>query len=167
MIWGNQAFAQPVVRIYLAEDSLAVYQQVSQYLHYFDITEDVFIAISFSKQMPNNAEGMTYCAQPVEPFPYQIIRVRIDSDLPKRKERRVLAHEMIHVKQYVKSELELINHQRVRWKGKTYRNYLLSKNQRFSPWEREAYRIDRFLIKTFKESSNPIFLAKEPSWFTN
>ena len=114
----NLANSQPVVRTYLAEDSLAVYQQISHYLQYFDNTEDIFIALSISKRMPKNTKGMTYCAQPVKSFPYQIIRVRIADGLSEKERSEVLAHEMIHVKQYVKGELEIIDDHYVRWKGR-------------------------------------------------
>ncbi|MGB3587529.1 MAG: hypothetical protein WBA23_13360 [Tunicatimonas sp.] len=155
-----------MVRTYLAEDSLAVYQQISHYLQYFDNTEDIFIALSISKRMPKNTKGMTYCAQPVKSFPYQIIRVRIADGLSEKERNEVLAHEMIHVKQYVKGELELLDNHRVRWMGKTFRNHFIGAKQRFSPWEKEAYRTETLVTKVCQEQLNNPLLAQRVDQYT-
>ena len=69
------------------------------------------------------------------------------------KQRLVLAHEMIHVKQYAKQELIILN-DNVIWKGQNY-PYAYEYNQRM-PWEREAYRGDRTLAKLVNTSPNPM-----------
>jgi Zn-dependent peptidase ImmA (M78 family) len=65
----------------------------------------------------------------------------IDKNLPEEEKIRTIAHELVHVKQYVYNEL---NEQMTMWRGKKvseddYLNY----NDR--PWEREAYKMEKKL----------------------
>ena len=63
-----------------------------------------------------------------------------------------LAHEMVHLKQFVRGELfDYAIGQRVQWKSKTYKTSLAYNKQ---PWEREAYRLEDKLYKEFAESYN-------------
>ena len=63
-----------------------------------------------------------------------------------------LAHEMVHLKQFVRGELfDYAIGQRVQWKSKTYKTSLSYSKQ---PWEREAYRLEDKLYKEFAESYN-------------
>ena len=59
-----------------------------------------------------------------------------------------LAHEMTHLKQFVKGELFDYQDGSVQWKTKRYRRKL---NYDDMPWEREAYRLEN---KLFRELRN-------------
>jgi hypothetical protein len=58
-----------------------------------------------------------------------------------------LAHEMTHVKQFVKGELFDYQDGSVQWKSKRYRRNLSYSK---SPWEREAYRMENKLYKELR-----------------
>ena len=60
-----------------------------------------------------------------------------------------LAHEIVHLKQFVRGELfDYAVGQKVQWKSKTYRTSLAYNKQ---PWEREAYRLEEPLCRSFME----------------
>ena len=60
-----------------------------------------------------------------------------------------LAHEIVHLKQFVRGELfDYAVGERVQWKSKTYKTSLAYSKQ---PWEREAYRLEEPLYKSFME----------------
>ena len=103
--------------------------------------------------MPEKLEGITISLPSPEPDVYQLLKVLIDARLSASKQRLVLAHEMIHVKQYAKQELIILN-DNVIWKGQNY-SYAYKYNQRM-PWEREAYWGDRTLAELVKSSPNPM-----------
>lgn len=59
---------------------------------------------------------------------------------------RCLAHEMIHVNQWMTGKMEDINHrQKVRWGSKVYASGLAYSKH---PWEIEAYRWDKVLFRS-------------------
>lgn len=59
----------------------------------------------------------------------------------------VLAHEMVHVKQYAKNELVILDGRRVKWKEK---EYIVSEGLNlYTPWEDEAHRGDFNLMRLF------------------
>ena len=63
-----------------------------------------------------------------------------------------LAHEMVHLKQFVRGELfDYEIGQRVQWKSKTYKTSMDYDKQ---PWERQAYAWEDKLYREFSESYN-------------
>ena len=64
---------------------------------------------------------------------------------------KTLCHEMVHVKQYARNEMTDSY-----WKGQMrWRNRFIDKNTRYSklPWEREAYRKQNTLAKSYYNSA--------------
>ena len=59
-----------------------------------------------------------------------------------------LAHEMVHLKQFVRGELYDYETGSVQWKSKRYSRDVIYSNQ---PWEREAYRLESKLYNEFAE----------------
>lgn len=63
-----------------------------------------------------------------------------------------VAHEMTHISQYLRGDLESIDHKRFRWKKKIYKfsnkkmRNLSEKKYRKLPWEKEAYKYSESLI---------------------
>ena len=138
------AFSQPMVKVWGTEDSLALKQQVVRYLEYLEIRESINVSVGFTRRMPEKLVGTTYPQLAPASDSIQIIKVRIDSRLPEKKRDLVLAHEMIHVKQYATGELRIISKKWVLWKGK---KRLYNQVKPYAhPWEREAYRYDRRIV---------------------
>ena len=74
----------------------------------------------------------------------------INPHLNKKTTLVVLAHEMIHVKQYAKGELkDYLRMDSVKWKGKIYVDEIDYWKQ---PWEMEAHKMESRLYLEFKES---------------
>ena len=141
LLWGTYSPAQPIIKISNAKDASTVRKQVDWYLDYFDINENILVSVIFAEHMPDKMDGMTYCLDAAPPSDL-LIKVRIAAHLSEKQRRLVLAHEMIHVKQYAKGELKVIGHRKVVWKGRSFRNHYTGSRQQLSPWEREAYRTD-------------------------
>lgn len=63
-----------------------------------------------------------------------------------------VAHEMAHISQYLRGDLESLDHKRFKWKGKVYKysdkkmQNLSEKQYRKLPWEKEAYDYSEGLI---------------------
>jgi hypothetical protein len=105
--------------------------------------------------MPGNYLGITVCvngADVKKHIGYLNIKVYLDPRQPKFLQRIVLAHEMIHVKQYAKGELTVNSNREVMWKGQKYSSHNAEHGDP-RPWEREAYRNDIRLVKYCKEQS--------------
>jgi hypothetical protein len=141
MPWMNLAFSQPIIKVIESTDSVTVIKQVAQYLEHLDIQEKIRLSITFTLKMPKNYGGFTLCVNKADlekDIGYTIVKVYLDSRQPKFLQRIVLAHEMIHVKQYAKRELIVNGKREVQWKGQKY--YFSSADDRnLAPWEHEAY----------------------------
>ncbi len=160
LLWIHPACSQPIIKVCGSEDSLAVKEQVAQYLAHLEVREKVYLSVIFSKHMPEKLEGMTFCLASPETNSYQFIKVRIDARLSIKQQRLVLAHEMIHVKQYAKGELLVLSHQQVMWKGQKFR---YKQTQRlYTPWESEAYRTDNLFARRYKEQLEKPFEFEKP-----
>lgn len=100
------------------------------------IPDDTIIAIG----LYNGLDVAGYCIKrDREVFPYFIIALDIAVNEDQEPPLSILAHEMVHVKQYVKGEL--IDHGKYcKWHGKKYQeSEINSEEYFFSPWEVEAY----------------------------
>lgn len=150
--WAGFAFSQTVIQVKGSKDPQMIRQQVKWYLDNLDVQENFHLTVVFSAHMPGNLEGLTSSHPSPEPEKYQIIRVLVDAKLNRTRQLLILAHEMIHVKQYLKRELIHSDDQRVIWKGKEYR--LSHEYNRFLPWEKEAYRADLNLVRQAESSKN-------------
>ena len=152
LLWTNAAFSQPVVKVKGSKNPQAIERHVQAHLDQLDVQESIHLTIRFSSRMPEKLEGITFSVPSPEPDVYQLLKVLIDARISESKQRLVLAHEMIHVKQYAKQELIVLNDKSVSWKGQEYQ-YAYEYNQR-TPWEQEAYRGDRTLAKLADISPN-------------
>lgn len=151
ILWaGNIAFAQPTIKVCNSKDSLKTLKQISQYLEYLGISEKVYLHVKFSVYMADDFDGVTYVKEAIkEGKIINVFMVRVDARLNQKKQSLVLAHEMIHVKQYVKGELKVIDEKNVLWRGK--KHYGNKFNSRKTPWESEAYHYDRQLVNEIEE----------------
>ena len=90
-----------------------------------------------------NADG--YCS--MEDDEKRTFTIEVDKTLKLRQLIMTLIHEMVHVKQFARNEMNdyLVNG-RYRWKSKT-----ISQNTPYEkmPWEREAFRLQEKLTDEF------------------
>lgn len=147
-------YGQSIIKVHGSEDSLAVKKQIEQYLAYLDVQEKIHLTVTYAMRMPDKVKGITFCQHSSVPQVYQVIKVRIDARLSKKQQALVLAHEMIHVKQYAKGELVVIGEQ-VLWQGRKYQHDA----RHYIPWESEAYQKDNLLSKLSREQYKPALTA--------
>jgi hypothetical protein len=79
----------------------------------------------------------------------RVFEIEVDKNLRLFDFVSTLTHEMTHLKQYARGELKPLNDGRTQWKRKIY-----SENTSYedSPWEKEAFRVERQLaIECFEE----------------
>lgn len=119
------------------------------YAEKLNIPENTIIAIG----LYNKLEVAGYCQYNTdEVIPYFIIGLETSDDEDAEDPTAVLAHEMVHVKQYVTGEL--VDHgTHCSWKGKAYKEYEAdSEEYFFSPWEVEAYGMQVGLYRLYCRS---------------
>jgi hypothetical protein len=146
----NIAASQPIVKVWGSNDSLTHVNQIKQWLEYLDVHENICLLVSFVSTVPKKLEGTTFNQKTTVSNGsqlIQIIKVWIDRSLTKERQKLVMAHEMVHVKQYAKKEL-IITDKRTWWQGrKFYDNY----HQHLPPpWELKAYSLDDKLVQITK-----------------
>lgn len=119
------------------------------YAEKLNIPETTVIAIG----LYNELEVAGYCQYNTdEVIPYFIIGLETSDDEEAEDPVAVLAHEMVHVKQYVTGEL--VDHgTHCSWKGTAYKEYEAnSEDYFFSPWEVEAYGMQVGLYRLYCRS---------------
>lgn len=142
MLLPNVAFSRPVVKVSSSNNAHEIKKHAKLCLEHLDVHENVHLIITLSSNMPVTMPGITIPLPSQLPDIEQKIMVLIDANLDKATLMRVLAHEMIHVKQYAKKEL-IVNEEGVSWMGQKTQ-YSTAKNLQM-PWEKEAYHRDRSL----------------------
>ncbi|MBC9796396.1 hypothetical protein [Sinomicrobium weinanense] len=147
----NAVLSQPVVLIKGSKAPGMVMEMVEQFMEHLDIVENIHLTISFTSHVPKNMKGITFCLDSPKPDGYHHIAVWLDIDLSLMQNLVVLAHEMVHVKQYAKEELIMINREWVAWKGKRYKAKVYSRKM---PWEVEAFRSDNKLAKKYRTETS-------------
>ena len=76
--------------------------------------------------------------------------ITVDPNLGKRNMLLVLAHEMVHIKQYAKGELkDYVRVNKVKWKGKVYNDAKIDYWEQ--PWEIEAHGREKGLYYKFTD----------------
>ena len=62
----------------------------------------------------------------------------LNKDLDPKKKESVIAHEMVHIDQMKRGDLDY-DDQNVYWKGKKYSRAQMKEGAKNLPWEKEAY----------------------------
>ncbi|WP_336517390.1 hypothetical protein [Pollutibacter soli] len=124
-------------------------QQIKQYseecLSLLNIQNQIRVNIFITDHLPYPYEGRTVRHAP-DSAGIDQYSVYVQSGLKSEKQFLILAHELIHVKQYAAGLLDVTGDD-VLWHGK---RYYLHPDQLYSmPWENEAYADDDGLAKKF------------------
>jgi len=64
--------------------------------------------------------------------------ILLNKNLPLHKEKEVIDHEMVHINQMKRGDLDY-DDKNVYWKGKTYPRSKMKEGAKNLPWEKEAY----------------------------
>jgi hypothetical protein len=112
------------------------------YAKYLNITEfkhKVYICVAPGLRKKDNVNGLCSRTGPKE------ISIAVDSSLPIPQLLTTLAHEMVHVKQYVRGQYRGITSRNGKmkriWLGKQYKVSYMKR-----PWEIEAFRRETELV---------------------
>ncbi|RNL68036.1 hypothetical protein ED312_23445 [Sinomicrobium pectinilyticum] len=143
-----QSLSQPVIMVKYSDNPETIKHEVRQYMKYLDIRENIHLTVCYNRHIPGGMLGVTFRQNTSQPDGYRHIIIRIDPRLNAMRRRLVLAHEMVHVKQYAKKELIPLNKNHIMWEGKKYRAYIYDRQ---TPWEAEAYKTDRLLTRRFRK----------------
>lgn len=143
---GQNSFSQTIIRVSGVKDEGLIRKQVERSLSYLDVQKPMHLYIVYSDLIPAKLKGITLCV-PASDTTF-FVRIRINARLDKLQRIKLLAHEMLHVRQYLTGDLEIIKPKKIKWKGKEY-PYSLSCD-REAPWELEAYRHDQYLAKILR-----------------
>jgi hypothetical protein len=102
-----------------------------------------------SKELGSNIYG--YCDWNDDNHKARDFTITIDPNLGKRNMLLVIAHEMVHVKQYAKGELkDFVRVSKVKWQGKVYDDNEIDYWEQ--PWEIEAHGREKGLYYKFLNS---------------
>lgn len=80
--------------------------------------------------------------------------IRLDDDMCLRLKLLILAHEMVHVKQFARNELRSFGNDRTRWQGKRLSESTI--NYWVRPWELEARGWEMALYAMWKQHKKKI-----------
>ena len=113
---------------------------------YFSRYKTLSLEFTVSKKLAakEGCEGLCFALENTRPRSFE---VNIDGNLSISDFIKTIFHELVHVKQYVTSELvdRIRGRAKVTWKGSDHTKTSYSKQ----PWEREAYRLQEALYKEF------------------
>lgn len=143
------AYSKNTVLVHGIEESEEIRRQAEFYAEYLGI-EGTTILICFSYQMPEDVEGYT-CYEKNELS--QTILIKINKKLTISAKELILAHEMIHARQFVKAELVQHGHLHFSWKGEEFKN-IREKSYADRGWEKEAFDLERTLLKLYKNQKS-------------
>jgi hypothetical protein len=111
--------------------------------------KDLKIRIEFTKMSGDNIGLMSWLGdENRKPKEYEVI---VKDSLSKNNVLKILAHEMVHVKQFATGEMyDHVKGNKVHFKGKSYSMITdNSPDYYFSPWEIEAYGREVGLYRLF------------------
>lgn len=113
------------------------------------IPDDAIIAIGLYPDLPVSG----YCEyHDEEIIPYCMIGLEMEPEEGEEDPLSILAHEMVHARQYISGDL--VDHgQHCSWKGTKYMEYEANSDEYFfSPWEVEAFGMQVGLYRLYCRS---------------
>jgi hypothetical protein len=112
------------------------------------LSKNLDLMITFAK-MKGDVEGYCFPVDDFERHGPRTFEIEIDKTMGRKDVLRVLAHEIVHVKQYARKELKRLDGDVASWNGKTMRvtgDYI---QYLFLPWEIEAFGTERALVVAY------------------
>ena len=114
------------------------------------MSRNILLEIKLTKDLKQKEQAYGFCHITDDDLnrPREFL-IELDTSM-KNSFRQILiwlAHEMVHIKQFVRKELWDYETGQVQWKSRTYSRAHYDDQ----PWEREAYRLEKSLYNEFKE----------------
>ena len=115
------------------------------------MANNIYLDIKLTKELKKKDKAYGFCHITDDNLnrPREFL-IEVDASMKHSFEQILtwLAHEMVHLKQFVRKELCDYENLRVQWKSKTYAHEITYDDQ---PWEKEAYRLEDTLYEEFEE----------------
>ena len=110
---------------------------------------DVFVKLTKDLKKKEQAYGFCHITSDSLSRPREFM-IELDASMKYSFDQILtwLAHEMVHLKQFVRKELWDYESGRVQWKSRAYSKKVHYEDQ---PWEKEAYRLEGELYEMFEE----------------
>ncbi len=129
------------------------------------IEEQLSILIILNPNLPETIHGYTLFKDKINKYQGRQITIGLSSKLTYQKKLVTLAHEMVHVKQFLDGDLIKQDHQNYIWKGKFWEN-IDQVCYRQRPWEHEALTKATKLLKIWKKEQN-FKITTQPSFISS
>ena len=140
------------------KQNLELYQSVGNAVEFYGevllgkrMAKNVYVLVKLTKNLKKKEQAYGFChiiddnlSRPRE------FMIELDSSMKNSFEQILiwLAHEMVHLKQFVRKELWDYEIGAVQWKTKRYSSGMKYNDM---PWEKEAYRLEDKLYEEFAE----------------
>ena len=115
------------------------------------MAKNILVEIKLTKDLKQKEQAYGYCHITDDNLnrPREFM-IELDTSMKYSFDQIItwLAHEMVHLKQFVRGELWDYESGRVQWKSRAYSKKVRYKDQ---PWEKEAYRLEEELYEMFEE----------------
>lgn len=147
--------SQPNIRV-LKESKFQEIAEAAHFLaNYFELSPYVYIVIDLKPKLSGRVYGYTLHEDHPNHHGIKQFFITINSKLSLKSQLAVIAHEMVHVKQFVHGELIKEQHHAYQWKGRLCQNiHHLDYLDR--PWEQEALSMQHKLIDLFKRRAKTV-----------
>ncbi|NJO01297.1 MAG: hypothetical protein HC880_06035 [Bacteroidia bacterium] len=136
------------------QEGMEIEKQIQFYLDYYQIYQSLIVIVDLKPgvRMPS-FEQYKYRAflVPTVIDKQDAFQIFIDRDLSSRQRSIVLAHEMVHLRQYVSGDLAQPDPNTFCWKGKPYPQ-VQSIAYHYREWEQEAFQEQYILYKRYRQS---------------
>ena len=115
------------------------------------MAKNILVEIKLTKELKQKEQAYGYCHITDDNLnrPREFM-IELDTSMKYSFDQILiwLAHEMVHLKQFVRGELFDYETGRVQWKTKSFGRVHYTDQ----PWEKEAYRLEGYLYNEFAES---------------
>lgn len=114
------------------------------------------LEIRLDPDMYKESGSLGTCADVDGNYPPRDFEIEVASDLSRRYLLTVLAHELVHLKQYARGEMKHMADGRHRWYGKIFDSSVdtADSNYEMMPWEIEARGLEEILFVDWAETNN-------------
>lgn len=140
----------PLIVVVGLPDSALIHQALRFYAQQLQI-EHVHIRVMAAQEMPQATNGCVLYQETLpDAGPQALVKIRVGMDTPDLLQ--VLAHEMVHIKQYAHKELVHCEAHQYSWRGTTIADIRkIAYAQR--AWEKEAIQQEMALLLAFWKQS--------------
>ena len=116
------------------------------------MAKNVYVYVKLTRELKKKEGAYGFCMFTDNPSRPREFEIELDTSMKYSFEQILtwLAHEMVHMKQWVRHELIDYDYGQTQWKSRRYTLKHICYNE--EPWEKEAYRLEDKLYEKFAES---------------